>query len=179
LNTSGKNKDMENNMPTKGESEIVMSDGGRAQSNIESGKLMSSGGNKNIFKSIGAVVAGFIVVFILSVATDAVLEKIGVFPPQTNGGLFVPWMLALALAYRIVYTVLGGYVAAKLAPTTPMRHALILGAIGFVAAAIGFVVNADKSQAWYPIALIVTALPCTWLGGKLVAVRKPEVSTAQ
>ena len=37
--------------------------------------------NKEIFKSIGAVLAGFITVFVLSVATDFVLETMGVFPP--------------------------------------------------------------------------------------------------
>jgi hypothetical protein len=34
----------------------------------------------------------------------------------------------LALVYRTVYGILGGYVTARLAPRAPMRHALILGA---------------------------------------------------
>jgi len=49
-----------------------------------------------------------------------------------------------------------------------MRHAIILGVVGIVAGAIGVVVAWDLSpHHWYPIALVVTALPCTWLGGKL------------
>ncbi len=35
---------------------------------------------KNTFKSIGAVVVGFLTVFILSVVTDKVLENLGYFP---------------------------------------------------------------------------------------------------
>lgn len=123
----------------------------------------------NKFKSIGAVLAGFVTVVILSVGTDFVLESLGIFPPP-DLGLFVTWMLVLALAYRSMYTVAGGYVTAKLAPNQPMRHAVILGIIGIVAGTLGTIANLDKSTpstAWYPIALIITALPCTWFGGKL------------
>jgi hypothetical protein len=121
---------------------------------------------KDIFKSIGAVVAGFVIVVVLSVGTDFVLESLGIFPPPTDG-FFVTWMLVLALAYRSAYTVLGGYVTAALAPSDPMRHTIILGAIGTVAGAAGAVYGWDLSAHWYPILLTLFALPCTWLGGKL------------
>lgn len=120
----------------------------------------------NTLKSVGAVLAGFITVFILSVVTDYVLEALGIFPP-TDQGLFVTWMLILAFAYRFIYTVMGGYVTALLATTLPMRHVIILGIIGTVAGTIGVFVGWDLSDHWYPIALAVTALPSTWLGGKL------------
>ena len=122
--------------------------------------------NKNMAKTIWAVFAGFLTVVILSVGTDSILEKLGIFPPPDQG-LFITWMLVLALIYRCVYTVAGGYVTAWLAPDRPMRHAIILGIIGTVAATIGVVVGWNLSQHWYPISLVVTALPCTWVGGKL------------
>ncbi len=121
---------------------------------------------KNIFKSIWAVLAGFITVVVLSVGTDFVLEALNIFPP-IGTGLFIPWMLVLALVYRSIYTVAGGYVTAMLAPNRPMRHAVILGIIGVVAATLGTIAGWDLSAHWYPIALIITALPCTWLGAKL------------
>jgi hypothetical protein len=86
----------------------------------------------NSFKSIVCVVAGFLTVVVLSIVTDKILESAGIFPPATEG-LFVTWMLALALFYRTVYTVAGGYVTAKLAPANPMRHVMILGVIGTLA----------------------------------------------
>jgi len=95
-----------------------------------------------------------------------VLESLGVFPPPDQG-LFIIWMLILALAYRCVYTIAGGYVTAMMAPNRPMRHAIILGIVGIVAGTIGVVIAWDLSPHWYPIALVITALPCTWLGGKL------------
>ena len=36
--------------------------------------------NKNVFKSIGAVLSGFVAIFILSYGTDAVLEGVGLMP---------------------------------------------------------------------------------------------------
>ena len=122
--------------------------------------------NNNVFRSIGAVLAGFITVVILSVGTDSLMEALGVFPPPDKG-LFITWMLIVALIYRCIYTVAGGYVTARLAPDRPMRHVIILGIIGIVAGSIGVVVGWNLSAHWYPIALVITALPCTWLGGKL------------
>ncbi len=122
--------------------------------------------NKSIFKSIGAVLAGFIAVVVLSVATDFALEALGIFPPPGQG-LFIAWMLMLALIYRSIYAVAGGYVTAMVAPNRPMRHAIILGIIGLVVSIFGAIVAWDRSAHWYPLALIITALPCTWLGGKL------------
>jgi ABC-type xylose transport system permease subunit len=51
-----------------------------------------------------------------------------------------------------------------------MRHALILGGIGFVLSTLGAIIAitmADLGPAWYPIALALTALPCAWVGGAL------------
>ena len=121
---------------------------------------------KIIFKSIGAILSGIITGAALSIGTDFVLEKIGIFPP-IGQGVFIWWMLALALSYRGIYTIASGYVTAKLAPNNPMRHAIILGIIGVIVTILGSIANWQKSNAWYPIALILITLPCTWLGGKM------------
>ncbi len=121
---------------------------------------------KNTLKSIGAILGGMIAGAVLSVVTDIVLEKAGVFPPPKSG-LFDWWMLLLALVYRSIYTIASGYITAALAPDRPLRHAIILGIIGFVVTILGSVANWDKSAAWYPLALILITLPCTWLGGWL------------
>lgn len=123
--------------------------------------------NKNTLKSIGAVLAGFITVVILSVGTDFVLENLGIFPPLSDPGSYVTWMLMFAFAYRSVYTAAGGYVTATLAPNRPMRHVIILGIIGTAAGIVGIIVGWNLSSHWYPIALAVTGLPFTWFGGKL------------
>jgi len=83
----------------------------------------------------------------------------------------------LALSYRIVYAVVGSYIAARVAPRNPMRHAMALGLIGLVlsaAGAIATITMADLGPDWYPISLVLTALPCAWLGGVLHRGRRAE-----
>jgi uncharacterized membrane protein len=116
-------------------------------------------------RSAMAILLGILVVVVLSIATDAVLHAAAIFPKlgqPMSDNLFL-----LATAYRTVYGVLGGYVTARLAPNRPMRHALLLGLIGVVLATIGAVATWNKGLGprWYPVALIVLALPQCWLGG--------------
>ena len=70
---------------------------------------------------------------------------------------------------RSVYTLLGGYITARLAPQNPVRHALVLGIIGTVVGTAGAIATIPMhlGPSWYPIALAVTGLPLTWLGGLL------------
>jgi len=125
------------------------------------------GSSGTVGRSIGAVVAGIVVGVVLTTITDVVLHAVGVFPPWGQPVSEGPLMLATA--YRIVFGVVGSYVVARLAPDRPMRHAIIAGFIGFVVSIAGAVVTWNKGPAfgphWYPLALIVTALPCAWLGG--------------
>ncbi len=123
---------------------------------------------RRLGRSTGAVLAGFLTVVVLSTAVDAVLHATGVFPPP--GQRMSDALFCLATAYRCVFTVLGGYVTARLAPRAPGRHALVLGGIGFLVASLAVVATwgrSDLGPAWYPIMLVVTALPCTMAGGKL------------
>lgn len=122
---------------------------------------------KKILKSIGALVAGFITVAVLSIVTDVLLEKLGIFPPQQQASLYVWWMLALALMYRTIFTIIGGFITAKLAPNSGLKHAVVLGLIGMLFATIGAIANWDKGNQWYPVLLILVSVPSTWFGGKL------------
>jgi hypothetical protein len=132
-------------------------------------------------RSIVAMAAGFFVTALLSLGTDVAMHASGVFPPwlePMSGELF-----GLATVYRIVFTVLGGYVTAALAPGQPMRHVMVLGAIGTVVAAIGAAATWNVGPAlgpkWYPVMLVVTALPSVWLGGILRLRRSLQLSGAR
>lgn len=122
---------------------------------------------KRTGRSIWAVVAGFLVVVLLSIGTDAVLHAARIYPvlgQRMSDGLFV-----LATVYRTVYGILGSYVTARFAPNKPMKHAFIGAAIGTVIATAGAIAtwNKDLGPHWYPIALILTAFPTAWIGAKL------------
>jgi hypothetical protein len=121
--------------------------------------------NKSLLKSIWAVFAGFILVVIISVITDLLLTKTGAMKQPFD--LNPVWFIVLVIFYRSLYGTLGSYLTARLAPAKPMKHAIIGGIIGFFIAIAGTIVMWDQPPHWYPIALVVTALPCAWLGGKL------------
>jgi hypothetical protein len=52
-----------------------------------------------------------------------------------------------------------------------MLHALAGGAVGLALSMVGAGVTwnrgPDFGPHWYPLALVATALPCAWVGGKL------------
>ena len=120
-------------------------------------------------RSIWAVVAGFLVILVLSTALDAIMHVTGVFPP--SGQAMSDGLFAWATTYRIIVSIFGCYVTARLAPNRPMMHALWLGALGVVVSAIGAIATWNKGPEfgprWYPIVLLLVSFPCAWVGGKL------------
>jgi hypothetical protein len=56
-----------------------------------------------------------------------------------------------------------------------MAHALALGVVGLAASIAGAVATWNRGPAfgphWYPLALIATAMPCAWAGGRLRGVQ--------
>jgi hypothetical protein len=66
-----------------------------------------------------------------------------------------------------------------------MQHALLGGVIGLVLSTVGATVTWNKGPAfgphWYPLALIVLAIPQAWLGGKLrlTQLRTPSQAGSQ
>ncbi len=127
-------------------------------------------------RSVGAVVAGALVGIILSISTDALLHLVGVFPPLGQPADDGP--LALATAYRTIYGVAGAFITARLAPHRPMLHAMVLGTLGLIASAAGAAATWNKGPAfgphWYPVALIVLAIPTAWAGAKLYMKRSRQ-----
>ena len=131
---------------------------------------------RRILRRIGAVLASMLAVIILSIGTDMVMHASGVFPPF--GETMADALFLLATAYRIAYGVAGGYIAARLAPDRPMQHALVYGAIGLVVSIVGAMATWDAGPAfgprWYPLALVATAMPCAWAGGRLRGMQLPR-----
>jgi hypothetical protein len=125
-------------------------------------------------KSIWAVIAGVLVIIVVTTLVDIAMHAIGVFPPMDqpiNDALAL-----LATSYRIVITVGGAWITARLAPDKPMKHAMILGVVGTVLGIVGVVAtwNRGLGPRWYPIALAVLAIPQCWAGGRLYVMRSHE-----
>ena len=128
-------------------------------------------------KSIGAVLAGLIFIVVASYVVDTILEITGIFTPP-SAGFHTTWMVVTATLYRTIISIVGCFIAAFLAPSRPMLHALVLGFIGLAAstAAAVVVIPMDLSPAWYPIVLAAEAVPCAWVGGMLAERRAKQLS---
>lgn len=124
---------------------------------------------RHVLRGTAAVVAGFFTGALLSLAVDLVLHALGVYAPwgrpSSNGAL------ALATAYRAVFCTFGCYVTARIAGQRPLFHAMLLGGLGLLVSLGGVAAAWGRAAVvgpiWYPIALVVIALPCAWLGGHL------------
>jgi hypothetical protein len=119
-----------------------------------------------VVRSILAIVAGFLVIGLLSLGTDAALVAAGVFPPHGTHIGSLP-LLLLATAYVAVYAIFGCWLTAFLAPSHPMRHALILGVLGLAFNVMGTVAAWGQQPAWYAVLNLVLVMPYAWIGGAL------------
>src|SRR5258706_13200249 len=130
-------------------------------------------------KSIWAVVAGLLVIVVVTTLVDIVLHATGVFPPM--GQPIGDALALLATFYRIVISVGGAWLTARLAPDKPMKHAMILGCVGVVLGVAGAVAtwNLGLGPRWYPIALVVLAIPQCWLGGRIYGIRSAKRRNAK
>ena len=127
---------------------------------------------RRLGRSALAVLAGLAANVVLAMLADELMYALSVFPrPPAVSYETGPYIIATA--YRAVFGVAGSWLAARLAPSHPMRHALILGGIGLVLCTAGLVAafNMDLGPVWYPLALLVMTPACAWLGGSLGAKR--------
>jgi len=116
-------------------------------------------------KSVWPIIAGFLLLVVLSVGTDMILR--GLFP-KAFGPSGAP-MSALASLTTILYAgafgVLGSYLTARLAPSRPVMHALALGGIVFLFALLGLVGSWQRAPAWFNFGFLATVCGSAWLGG--------------
>jgi hypothetical protein len=125
----------------------------------------------NTKKSIWAVAAGVLAIIIVTTIVDIVLHAIHVYPPMDKP--IDDALALLATVYRVVISVGGAYLTARLAPDRPLRHAMILGIVGVALGLAGAVAtwNLGLGPRWYPVALVILAIPQCWVGGKIWEMR--------
>lgn len=124
---------------------------------------------RTIKRSVLVVAVGFFVAGLLSLATDTLLQHVAGFPGP--GGMYGDSQLRWASIYHALYLIVGSYTTACLAPSNPMKHSLVGGAIVFVLALSNAVVVWNHvpplGPHWYSISQIIAALPTAWLGGQI------------
>jgi hypothetical protein len=114
------------------------------------------------------VAAAFVLMAVITGLADQLLHTLGIFPPWGQV-TYRPVPYLIAVAYRVLLGIGGGYLAARWAPHSPRRHAMWLGLVGTALCFVAVVValTRDVGPVWYPVLLLVFALPAAWLGGAL------------
>jgi hypothetical protein len=120
-----------------------------------------------MMRSIWAVVAGFLFTAALSIGTDAIMRAIAPSLFHANGSTSNVIILVLSTLYVGVFAVVGCYITARLAPSHPLRHALILGGIALAISLMLLSRTWPMAPAWYTIINLVVVMPYAWLGGRL------------
>jgi hypothetical protein len=133
-----------------------------------------------MLRSIGAVLAGFIVMAITiivgTIALTAVLIPGGIATmrsPQPGGALPTGYLTA-NLTLSFLAAVLGGYLTVRLAASAPVIHALALGTLlmvmGIVTAAQAGGAGSSAGQpSWYPWVITTLGVVGVMAGGMLRA----------
>lgn len=124
-------------------------------------------------RSIGAIVLGFVLIGLLSFGADAALRGAAPDAFDAAGRVDSVPVLLLMLGYVAVFAIAGCYVTARMSPSHPMRHALILGALGLAFNIAGSIALWDTAPVWYHVVALALVMPLAWTGGRL---REIEVS---
>lgn len=120
-----------------------------------------------MWRSVMAIVVGFLFIGLLAFGADAVLRSAMPDAFDAAGRVTSVPILILMLAYVGVFAVAGCYLAARLAPNKPMRHALILGVLGLVFNIAGSMAMWNTAPAWYHVTALALVMPYAWLGGRI------------
>ena len=118
-------------------------------------------------RSIGAIVLGFLLIGALSFGADMVMRAVMPGAFDAAGRTDSTAMLLLVQAYVGVFAISGCYLAARLAPSHPMRHALILGVLGLLFNIAGTIALWDTAPVWYHVLALSLVMPFSWAGGRL------------
>lgn len=130
-----------------------------------------------MLRSILAVAVGFIVTGVVAMGANTALVQFvpGAFGP---GGRVESVAMLLLLQLCVAgAAILGCWLAARLAPHSPMRHALILGVLGLAFNVAGSLAQRDIAPAWYHVLAWALVMPYAWLGGRLREMQLERAAT--
>ena len=107
-----------------------------------------------------------LLIAMLAFGTGAALTAAGVIPPATEP-ITDTGLLLLEAGYVAVFAIAGCWLAASLAPDRPMRHALILGALGLAFNLAMTPASLELRPAWSILLSLALVMPYAWIGGRL------------
>jgi hypothetical protein len=119
-----------------------------------------------MWRSILAVLAGIIIWAVLWVGSNAFLAAL--FPAQYKEEKkeYVP-LLLLLIILSLIFSVIAGYLTARLAQRKEMTHTLVLGIIQLALGLVAEIANFDALPLWYHITFLALLIPGNVFGAML------------
>jgi hypothetical protein len=128
-----------------------------------------------MLRSIVAVIAGSVTWMVTALGTDEILMRVA---PQWFGANWkvesVP-VLLLMMGYSIVFSALGGYVAALIAGRKEISHAFVLGVLQLLMGIAATVRFFDSAPLWWHLCFLALLIPANVFGGLLRIAQKYRV----
>lgn len=120
-----------------------------------------------MFKSIVAIVAGFVLTGALNVGTNAALAKAAPGLIPTGAPVTDPAALILVCAYVAAFGILGCWVTARLAPSRPLFHALVMGGLALAMSIPMTIAAWNDTPAWFNVYNLLAVMPYAYIGGRI------------
>jgi hypothetical protein len=120
-----------------------------------------------MIRSIAAVALSFVVIGALSFSGDLAVRSALPDAFDAAGAVSSTAVLLLMQAYVAVFAIAGCYLAARLAPSRPMAHALALGGLGLAFNVMGTIAMWHTAPAWYHGLALALVIPYAWAGGRI------------
>ena len=126
-----------------------------------------------MLRSVLSVIAGIAVLTAASFAIEAAVDPLllrafrqalpGPAALSTN-----PWVKTLTFSYGLICVALGGYIAARIARRSPIKHAAAMGIVQACLTIVAMVSpEANHASRWQWITTAVLSVPAALAGGTL------------
>lgn len=124
-----------------------------------------------MLRSIGAVVAGYLVIAIAIIVMFVIA-----FPDPT----VIPGMgfMIFSLIYGFLFGILGGWVCGLIAQRAEVKHAAVIAAIGILISVLTMIFAPAKEPMWYQIANMVLLTIALLIGGWLRTQQREKKTAA-
>jgi hypothetical protein len=112
-------------------------------------------------RSVAAIVAGYLV-FALSAAALFVLTG------QDPHAAAHPSFMLTSVMVGVIFAMIGGYLAGRIVPEHPRRHAAAVGLLIAIGAFVSLAIRKPEAATWSQFAAITIMAPSAALAGSLV-----------
>jgi hypothetical protein len=126
-------------------------------------------------RSILAVIAGSVTWMVTALGMDAILMSLAPHWFGPNGKVdYVPLMLFM-MSYSLLFSILGGYVAALIARRKEMLHAFVLGLLQLAMGIVATIYFFDTAPLWWHLTFLALLIPANLFGGWLRLAQKNKL----